>query len=722
MNRKSSCCASKNKNLMNRIAFLIFICLLVVYIYNLAPDWGAMAQFNTWDGLEYIICSHLLGIDHPPGHPFYLLLGKLFTFLPFGGPSWNINLISALFGAVTVAVFFLVTCTALVSIYPGNATLLITASTSLTFAFSYVFWSHCEIPEVHTLFLSLLMCSLYFIFRWRNGAHHWLYLSALALALGIGVNILGSIAVFIPLTLFVIFTRRARSASFSLLPPLIIFLAGLLFYLYYPIRLTGWPLFSHPMNYLCPYKIGSLSWYFWYMTGKAWTGGQMFFLARVIPNIPLYLKFAMRDLGMPVFLLSIFGIALALRECPRLTSACIARDYRAVKERILLPSMLVLFLFLLLPEISIHDPSNPRATDYLMNFFIPSLLILAFFGTYGALKACSFLNSKSRGASVALILLLAAMPVYQFAVNLRSCDLRGKHSAYILSLKTLDQIPDGSIIVSKLVYPLVVTYFSAIEPVIAPDKVSILDPELVSKKLVKEGEERGFFSRRNNYMLDEVNEYTLAGRAVFLAGDIVDEDKSPEKLLISDLDFEPWQAALSPDELRLRFPRELFIYRVMGLRTAKVLKEMPEQYENGIANKGTFVNGVTLLGFVPRGPVMGMGREVLNFDFYWSASEKLTDELYVGMIFMNSRMQRLGEPCWHTLGGVLGAKDWAVGEIFHENCNVYPPPLPAGRCFITIGMVNGKGHEVKYLPADHARTGKAFDYVLLMSFEKGAGN
>ena len=84
-------------------------------------------------------------------------------------------------------------------------------------------------------------------------------------------------------------------------------------------------------------------------------------------------------------------------------------------------------------------------------------------------------------------------------------------------------------------------------------------------------------------------------------------------------------------------------------------------------------------------------------------------------------MRQLGEPCWHTLGGTFGASNWEPGKIIRENINAYPPPLPDGRYFIAIGMVSDKGGDIKYLPADYRRTGKAFDYVLLTPLHKGTG-
>ena len=76
------------------IPALVLIISLFVYLSALCPG------ISLGDAGELISASYTLGIAHPPGYPVYTLLGKLFTFLPFGTIAGRINLMTAILGAL----------------------------------------------------------------------------------------------------------------------------------------------------------------------------------------------------------------------------------------------------------------------------------------------------------------------------------------------------------------------------------------------------------------------------------------------------------------------------------------------------------------------------------------------------------------------------------------------------------------------------------------------
>ena len=114
------------------------------------------------DGL-FILSSRFLGIEHPPGFPVHTLLGKLFTLLPVGSVAFRLHLLSAVFGALSVALLW----------FCGRAAGLgrLAASVAgMSLGLSPVFWSQSIIAEVYTLNAFFAFLLLFGILRAANGA------------------------------------------------------------------------------------------------------------------------------------------------------------------------------------------------------------------------------------------------------------------------------------------------------------------------------------------------------------------------------------------------------------------------------------------------------------------------------------------------------------------------------------------------------------------------
>jgi len=84
-------------------ALFAFLVSLIIYLRTMANT------VSFWDCGEFIACSYTLGIPHPPGAPFYLLIGRLFSMLPFAASiAVRVNMISALATALTVMLTYLI--------------------------------------------------------------------------------------------------------------------------------------------------------------------------------------------------------------------------------------------------------------------------------------------------------------------------------------------------------------------------------------------------------------------------------------------------------------------------------------------------------------------------------------------------------------------------------------------------------------------------------------
>src|SRR5215207_436862 len=89
--------------------------VFVLYLVTLAPS-TAM-----WDASKYIAAAYTRGLPHPPGNPFFVLIGRVFTLLPIApNIAMRVNILAALSSAVSAAMWFLITERVLVSWLPNR--------------------------------------------------------------------------------------------------------------------------------------------------------------------------------------------------------------------------------------------------------------------------------------------------------------------------------------------------------------------------------------------------------------------------------------------------------------------------------------------------------------------------------------------------------------------------------------------------------------------------
>jgi hypothetical protein len=77
--------------------------VFLLYLVTLGPS-TAM-----WDTSEYIAAAYTVGLPHPPGNPFFVLLGRVFSILPIApSVAARVNLLAALCAAISAGIWFLV--------------------------------------------------------------------------------------------------------------------------------------------------------------------------------------------------------------------------------------------------------------------------------------------------------------------------------------------------------------------------------------------------------------------------------------------------------------------------------------------------------------------------------------------------------------------------------------------------------------------------------------
>jgi hypothetical protein len=218
------------------LALPVFGAALTLYGLTLSPSIAALFD----DSLEFQLVTYQLGIAHPTGYPLYTLLGWLFTRLPIGDVAYRVNLMSAVFGALAVALVYLVGLEIASNGERGSWSAVAAAAIgALALGVSPVFWSQATLAEVYTLNAAFVAGMLLLLARGVRRARD---LMALAFLFGLSLTHHRTTVLLLPAIAFYLW-RAARSGSTSLAPAgktavksAALLMAPLLLYLYLPLR------------------------------------------------------------------------------------------------------------------------------------------------------------------------------------------------------------------------------------------------------------------------------------------------------------------------------------------------------------------------------------------------------------------------------------------------------------------------------------------------------
>jgi hypothetical protein len=213
------------------VATGVFGLCLAVYVLTLAP--GVLGGDS--GELQYI--PYVLGVAHPTGYPLYTLLGWLWAHgVAVGDVAYRMNLLSAVLGALTAAVLYLIVH----HLTSRHAPALLAA---VLLAFSPTFWMQAIVAEVYTLNTAFVVLVIYLLLRWEATRPSARYLLLAAFVYGLSLTHHRVIIIFLPaLALFVWLTDREVFTNARLsLKTAALGLSPLLLYLYAPLRI--WQLY-----------------------------------------------------------------------------------------------------------------------------------------------------------------------------------------------------------------------------------------------------------------------------------------------------------------------------------------------------------------------------------------------------------------------------------------------------------------------------------------------
>ena len=193
------------------------------------------------DSGEFQYMAYILGVPHSSGYPLYILIAKLFTFLPIGDVAYRVNLFSVVSAALAIPMVYALARRLLLRRVPALLATLI-------FAVMPSVWGGALETKVYSLHLLLGVLAIFFAVRWHQDARaRDLYGCACVFGLGLDNHLI--IAFIAPALALVVWFNRARLTRAMVVLGILLTLLPLLLYAYIPIRANQLIAQQDPQNW-----------------------------------------------------------------------------------------------------------------------------------------------------------------------------------------------------------------------------------------------------------------------------------------------------------------------------------------------------------------------------------------------------------------------------------------------------------------------------------------
>ncbi len=220
----------KFAQLNNLTGWLVFAIAATVYLLTIEST----ASF--WDCSERIVAAYKLEIPHPPGAPFFMLMGNFFTTFAGGNlqmVSVMVNTMSALAAAFTILFLFwsITHLSRRLLVKNGDepslgqivAILGSGVIGALAYTFTDSFWFVAVEAEAYATSSMFTALVFWAILKWENVAdepysNRWLVLIAYIMGLSIGVHLLNLLT--IPAIVFVFYFRKFKVTKWGVVAAL----------------------------------------------------------------------------------------------------------------------------------------------------------------------------------------------------------------------------------------------------------------------------------------------------------------------------------------------------------------------------------------------------------------------------------------------------------------------------------------------------------------------
>jgi hypothetical protein len=506
---------------------------LAAYLRTLAPTitWA----HNGADGGDLITAVATNGIPHPTGYPTYLLLGRVFLLVPWGDLARRLNLMSAVFAALTAGLLYLIVLSTFRLFGERQIAWrerLLAAASGLAFAFSPLLWSQALIAEVYTLNVFFVALVITLVLRWMEERQS-AYLIAAALAFGLGLGNHLTLVLVGPAVLLLLLLppRRLPRRGWQWIAIVAAFLLGLGVYVILPLRASHRP----PLNWGDPRTVDR---FLWLVSGRLYRRYFFSLPTRYLPSrLSAWAGLLVRQFGPWGLLLGLVGV-WSLWEKDR---------------RVVIFSAAIVLIY------STYAVAYDTTDSHV--YLLPAFLTFAVWLAWGLEYVVAELERLLASVDARLVRALPryavlVVPLLSLVGNVSSLDVSSVHEAHDYGLEVLETVAPQAIVVTQTdPHAFTLSYFRYAEQR-RPD-VGLMDEHFLS---------HAWYRQHLPLIHPDID---LPGRVVTLGGG---GPRCEPSLLVTAIDLN-WQRRPTyltdpEDDIRAcyRFSEEGPVYRVIGYR------------------------------------------------------------------------------------------------------------------------------------------------------------
>jgi len=391
--------------MIRKIVFPFGIVLILgsAYFLTLAP--GLSWANGGADGGDFITAVHVNGVPHPTGYPLYLVIAKLFQWIPIGTLAFRTNLLSAF---CTILAALLVYQTIFYFQKESKYGCISAAFAALIFGLSPLVWSQAVITEVYGLQSLLTIGILYQTIRMGNKPYED-FLRGLLFGLALGNHL--TTLLLLPL-LFVDSEELKISAMPHLLKCFLGLLTGAAVYLILPFRAAHQP----AVNWFNPVTFNSF-----YQLVSGYLYQSYFSVNLALERARAWAGILVENFSLPVVAIGIFTVL----------------DSKEHKKLILLSAWIFLAYGLFALFYASYDS---------FVYLIPTILAFSLWVGLSVDRILSYINERSQNRGWYLLPLLILFLIIRIYVVLPKVDASNDDRAELFGQAVLDTVPENALI------------------------------------------------------------------------------------------------------------------------------------------------------------------------------------------------------------------------------------------------------------------------------------